>query len=295
MSNEITIPPNFGAVSSRFAGRKIESDLGGGISLGYGIVGYRGKVWSVRYQGKEIPLMREDGDGPRNSIEVVIVAAGSGISKVYYPKFDPTSKAPPVCFSNDGIRPDKSVTNPVKAICTDCPNNVFGTRVTDNGSKGKACSDYKRLAVVPWPDIRNEAWGGPMLLRVPGASLKPLKLYAEELKRIGCPDYGLVTKVSFAPDKPHPEMVFAPLRPLTDPEIDVIEEMQRDPRVKRIVSEAAEHVLEAAQPAPTNVVPLRPPVTPAVTSPVTALDSAKANAKFESDLDAELDDLLPPG
>ena len=72
MSN-IVIPNNFGTVSTRFAAHKSEDDLSAGVSSGFGIISYRGKVWRTKFRGEEISLMREDGDGPRASIEVVIL------------------------------------------------------------------------------------------------------------------------------------------------------------------------------------------------------------------------------
>ena len=85
MANEITIPQGFGAVSTVFSGAAGTNDeLGAGVASSYGIVGYKGKVWSIRHQGNEQILMRDDGDGPRNSIEVILIKASPAISKIFY-------------------------------------------------------------------------------------------------------------------------------------------------------------------------------------------------------------------
>ena len=78
------IPANFGAVSNRFAGVSANDDLSSGIQSSFGLIGYKGKVWSIRYRGDETPLMRDDGDGPRGSIEVVILKSSPVVSKVWY-------------------------------------------------------------------------------------------------------------------------------------------------------------------------------------------------------------------
>ena len=65
MAQELTLPKGFGAVSSVFRGQAGNDELGAGIASSYGVIGYRGKVWSTKYQGKETQLMRDDGDGAR--------------------------------------------------------------------------------------------------------------------------------------------------------------------------------------------------------------------------------------
>jgi hypothetical protein len=56
MSQEL-VPQNFGPISARFQGVAVENDLGAGVQAGFGIIGYRGKVWSTRYRGEERQLM----------------------------------------------------------------------------------------------------------------------------------------------------------------------------------------------------------------------------------------------
>lgn len=54
------------------------------MRAGFGIVGYKGKVWSTRYRGDKKVLMRADNDGPMNSIEVVFLKASGHVSKIWY-------------------------------------------------------------------------------------------------------------------------------------------------------------------------------------------------------------------
>lgn len=242
MGTELALPKNFGAVSSIFAGTMGGNDeLGSGIASSYGIVGYRGKVWSIKHQGKETQLMRDDGDGPRGSIEVVIVKAASAISKIFYAGgYQDGSNAPPDCWSTNGLTPDAAAQNKQNATCAGCPMNAWGSRVTEAGKQGKACSDSRRIAVVPVNDINNDMFGGPMLLRVPAASLKDLKAYGELLNSYHYPYYACATRISFDPKEAFPKFVFGAIRPLTDDEAKMILELRDDKRVANILNEATD-------------------------------------------------------
>ena len=57
MSNDLTVPASFGAVPKAFANKEkfVTDDLSSGISTGYAVVGYRGKVWRTKHRGKSVP------------------------------------------------------------------------------------------------------------------------------------------------------------------------------------------------------------------------------------------------
>lgn len=245
----LTLPKNFGAPSKLFAGKaKANDDLAQGVASSFGVISYRGKVWAIKYQGKETPLMRDDGDGPRGSIEVVIAKASSAISKIFYKGgYTDGQNAAPDCWSGNGVTPDSSVQNKVHPTCAGCPMNAWGSRITEAGKQGKACQDLRRLAVVPANDIANEMMGGPMLLRVPAASLKDLKAYGEMLNGYGYPYYAVVTKISFDAKEAYPKFVFSAVRPLEDHEAKEVLAVQKDDRTARLIDESIEN--RAAQPA----------------------------------------------
>jgi hypothetical protein len=81
---------------------------------------------------------------------------------------------------------------------------VYGSKINDDGSKGFECSNSKRLAVAMVNAIDD-----PMLIRVPGASLKGLTAYADTLAKRGVVYQQVVTKVSFDPQVAHPQLVFS--------------------------------------------------------------------------------------
>jgi pyruvate/2-oxoglutarate dehydrogenase complex dihydrolipoamide acyltransferase (E2) component len=265
--NAIVPQAGFGLPSTRFASLPAENDLAAGISGGYGHIGYKGKVWSTRYKGDEVPLMREDGDGPRGSVELVILKASQAISKVWYEKgFEDGTKAPPDCFSANGVTPDPSSTKKQCNVCALCPKNAFGSATKQDGTpgKGKACSDSKRLAVVPLFDLQNEMLGGPMLLRVPAASLNDVATYGVGVQKLGFPYYGVGTRIAFDSKVAHPQFVLSPIRALTDAEADVVLELRKDPRVDRILAESeyAPAPAEDAKPAMAFEQPAATPAQP---------------------------------
>lgn len=257
------IPQNFGAVSNRFVDQQLSNDLAAGVQTGFAIVGYKGKVWSLRYRGENKIIMREDGDGPVNSIEVVILKASSVISKIWYKDgYVEGSDAAPDCFSTNGVTPDMSSKNRQANTCAACPMNAWGSRVTANGKGGKACSDSKRIAVVPLRDIRNEVYGGPMLLRVPAASLNELAQFGNKLQSLHYPVQAVAVRIAFDPAESYPKFKFGAIRPLSDDEADEVLEMMNDPQVGRVLAEGSEHAGQpVAAPAPESVFE-QPPAAP---------------------------------
>lgn len=256
MSSEL-IPQNFGQVSTKFQNVPAEDDLSSGIQSSFGLIGYKGKVWSTRYRGEEMQLMREDGDGPKSSIEVVILKASKSISKIWYEAgYVEGSSAAPDCFSNNGVTPDPTSAKKQSESCAMCPHNQWGSRVTPAGKQGKACSDSKRTAVAPVADINNEMFGGPMLLRVPAASLQDLAMYGQKMQQMGYPYYAVATRIQFDPAESFPKFKISAIRPLNDAEADLVLSLRDGHQVERILSEsefATPGVSEAQTPSPEQV------------------------------------------
>lgn len=267
MSNIKAITQAFGPISTRFQGVDLQDDMSSGVSAGFGLIGYRGKVWSVRYRGDEEALMRDDGDGPRNSIEVVVVKASPVISKIWYADgWVEGSNSPPDCFSNNGVVPEPSSAKLQNPVCATCPRNQWGSRITPAGKQAKDCNDAKRLAILPLEDLENEAYGGPMLLRVPAASLQDMAQYAMKMNHMGYPSYAIGTRISFDAAESYPKFVFNAIRPLTDDEADIVIAMRDSPLVDNILADATEYAAPVQSPAALETAFEQPPVTPSVTS-----------------------------
>ena len=139
------------------------------------------------------------------AIQVVVVGANPTISKEYYAgKWDPENTEAPDCYSNNGVVPDMSVAVPQAALCAQCPQNVWGSKISDQGKEIKACADKKRLAIVSADDV-----GGTVYeLAVTPAALKNLGEYADKLRRRNIPLEGAITKLSFDDKASYPLLTF---------------------------------------------------------------------------------------
>ncbi|NBX50815.1 hypothetical protein EBT25_12955, partial [bacterium] len=100
-------------------------DLTAHASTGFPVMSIKGKNFTVVRDGERTVLTKEV-DGEKisvPSIDVVLVKANKGTSKVFYAKgYQEGSEATkPDCFSNTGDRPDPSVSTPQAKSCAVCP------------------------------------------------------------------------------------------------------------------------------------------------------------------------------
>lgn len=238
-------------------------DLSSGVGGGYAVLKFRASKWRLSYGGNEEPIINKTTGDTVPSLEVVLVKGSPVLAKSYYKsKYVEGSNEAPDCWSMDGKRPDSQVVHPVSNGCAACPMNAFGSRVSDTQSKGKACQDVRRVAVVPANDMRNEAMGGPMLLRVPPASLADLAKFSKDMKANGYPYNAIVTRLGFDPEASYPKLTFRAVRPLSAEQqaelVQLLQEPEFSEKVDRILDkmEDAEPVaapVAAAAPAPAPV------------------------------------------
>lgn len=229
-------------------------DLSAGVSGGFSVLSIRGSKWRIKAGGDEHLVTNSEGDA-RSSLTGVLLKANKHISKNYYEGgYSEGSNEAPSCFSTNGINPDPSVENPVAPSCKSCPKNQFGSRITETGAKAKACSDSRRVAFVPEGDFANAQFGGPMLLRVPAASLSDLASYGKAIaaKGRGHRYNTIITRMSFDPETSYPKLKFKAVRPMTEEEGSELAGLLQDPefiqKIEFILAEATE--LEASAPAP---------------------------------------------
>lgn len=210
-------------------------------SGGYAVLSPRGSKWRIKHKTEETMITDADGD-PKSTIELVIIDAPPHISKTYYAAgYTEGSIEAPDCQSIDGVVPDPASTSPQSRSCATCPHAQFGSRITANGKKGKACNDSLRLAVVPAGDITNPNFGGAMLLRVAATSIAGFVQFNDLLKSNGMSFRACVTRIGFDPDASYPKLVFKRGRDLTEDERDSVVEMySRTEALSRILSEPAQ-------------------------------------------------------
>lgn len=176
---------------------------------GFPVVSIKGKVFHItRGDERKLITKPDDDDEPASSLEVVILATNPNKSKVFYEHgYEEGSTDKPDCYSLDGTTPAADAESVQAKKCAVCPHNQWGSRITDNGKKGKACADSMRLAIAPAGQLND-----PMLLRVPAASLKTLGQYGAQLAKRGVDPMYVVTKIGFDYDVAHPALTFKAVR-----------------------------------------------------------------------------------
>lgn len=251
MGQELVIPDTFkkiGPAKAFSALNPQDDNLAEGIGQSYGVIGYKGKVWSLRYRGERHNFVRPDDGTPSSYIDVVILGQAKQKSKSLYKAYDKdTSEGDrPLCSSIDGTVPDAGVLMPngdatphAPLACAVCPKNVWKTD-PQTGRKGRDCTDYKRLAVLVLPTQTKAILGAPLMepvfLRVPPASLNSLAIMGETMANQGFHFSSYVTRIGFDPNESHPKMDFRPLQGLTDGEAPLILKLREDPTVTRITN-----------------------------------------------------------
>lgn len=259
-----------------------DGKMSAGVGAGFARITYKGGKWGLKYQGETKPFRRyvENpqtkqlmDDGPNPFLDVVILDVADHVSKYWYEgTYQEGDLAPPDCFSSNGLTPDPASPKRQCTTCAGCPQNAWGSKKsTDPGvtSKGKACADHKKLAVVPVADILNKAYGGPMLLQVPPSSLKMLPAYEQQLGAHSLRFFEVWTRFSFDPTKAYPEFVADAIASLSDQQAAQVIEMMEDPLIDRILNTEIEGVTDTALQT-TGVVAGTPSPTPSVVPPTPA-------------------------
>lgn len=252
-SNVIALPTRPGGVPAAFAQRTNLPDMNAaaqqGIQAAFAVIGYKGRNWRIKHRGED-ELLKDDRGVPMATLDVVIVGISQAISKQWYDKrYSEGDNEAPDCFSANGVAPDRSSPKLQCATCAACPQNVWGSRVTDNGKKAKACADTRRIAVVPYGDEENETYGGPMLLRLPPTSLAGLAKYGAELARFSAQPYMVRTQLGFDYDVAYPLLTFKAAGWLDDATCSTVNEILDNPLIERILeTEVVEATHDPAEP-----------------------------------------------
>lgn len=208
MSNIIPFESSLPSYLTTVPKAELNDDLLSHASRGYPIISIKGKVFTISRDGeKKVLANPKDPLSPANRISMVIVKANKGTSKVFYANgYVEGSDAKPDCFSNDGERPDPSVERPFSNKCATCPKNEWGSKISNEGKKGKACSDSVRIAVAA-PDLIND----PYFIRVPAASIRNLGELGKMLAKRGVSYQMVVTEISFNRESATPLLEFKPV------------------------------------------------------------------------------------
>ena len=184
---------------------------------------------------KRIVNGEQIGNAIRGEMNVIIVGALPKISRIYYrEKFDPNKEATlPNCWSNLGDAPEQAAADKQHHNCAECPQNIKGSG--DNG--GKACRYQRRISVL----VEGDASGDVYQFNVPAKSLfgkgtgnvHPFESYIKYLIANGESPDNVVTNVSFDANADTMELLFTPLRNISDDEYELVKAAQSRPETKQ--------------------------------------------------------------
>ena len=197
---------------------------------------------------------------PSLTIDVVVVGGNPSASRVYYDvAYDANDVTAPVCWSDNGVGPSVGAGTPQSQTCDQCKWAVWGSKISQNGSKIPACSTIKKVAVLV-------AGAGEtvFLLSIPPASLKPWRGFLAHLDTLGASVEEVAIRLSlndktlgFDPVDFLPEAVYQfAQKVIASPEPDAVCGVKDKPREGLLAAPAAQPALgfspapaPAAQPA----------------------------------------------
>ena len=138
---------------------------------------------------------------PENKLECIVVASMHE-NVIYGGDYDPDNPQPPVCWAfspNGNLAPiAEDVGEPISETCEDCPNMEWGS--APGKSRGKACKEIRRLALIPSTaqDLSNVEMA---MLKVPVMSVKNWSTYVNTVSSLyKRPVWGIKTIISTVPD-----------------------------------------------------------------------------------------------
>ena len=174
------------------------------------------------------------GNAVRGELNVIIVHALPDVSRVFYKgKYDANAKPTlPDCWSNLGKTPEAEASNKQSTACNSCPQNVKGSG--DNG--GRACRYQRRLAVIVAGDPSGEIYQ----FNVPAKSLfgkgtgniHPFESYVKFLLANGESPDTVVTNISYDLNADTMQLLFTPMRNISDEEYQRVVEAQANPETQ---------------------------------------------------------------
>jgi hypothetical protein len=211
---------------------------GGGAGVSTKRISIKGGVFRLVAGGKEITSIDD------RHLDVIIVRAAPKVSRIFYAgAYNAEAIVRPDCWSNDGEKPDASITAPQSNACMGCPQNEAGS---GNGNS-RACRFQQRLAVV----LANNPEGDVLQLTLPATSIfgkeegdkRPLQAYARYLAAQTPPvnPEQIVTRMKFDTKAESPKLFFAPTRWLTDDEYPIaVSQGESDDAKKAVVLTVAQ-------------------------------------------------------
>jgi hypothetical protein len=174
------------------------------------------------------------GNAIRGEFNAIVVGMLTNVSRIFYKeKFDPNKEATlPNCWSNNGDKPEAGASDPQHSNCADCPKNIKGSG--QNG--GKACRYQRRVSLL----LEGDESGTVYQFNIPAKSLfgkgtgniHPFESYVKFLVNNSMSPDLVVTNISFDSNAETMELVFSPVREVSDAEYELILAAQERPETE---------------------------------------------------------------
>ena len=174
------------------------------------------------------------GNAIRGEFNAIVVGMLTNVSRIFYKeKFDPNKEATlPNCWSNNGDKPEAGASDPQHSNCADCPKNIKGSGETG----GKACRYQRRVSLL----LEGDESGTVYQFNIPAKSLfgkgtgniHPFESYVKFLVNNNMSPDLVVTNISFDSNAETMELVFSPVREVSDAEYELILAAQERPETE---------------------------------------------------------------
>lgn len=210
---------------------------------------YEGKVWTRSVDGEKIKLTRVNDDGdkePIQTLKVIVLDYAKRRGRTYYEgAYDPAKAGMPVCWSNDGDKPDAKVVTPQHSDCKNCPMSIKGSKITEQGKAVTACSSHRMIAVVPAAQPSSTPLRCKLAITslfdkqspdLEAAGWLAFEQYIDMLRSRGVSHTAsVVTKMKFDPNVAYPKVIFSPDRWLDPSEVAVVAPIAKSDEVKHLL------------------------------------------------------------
>lgn len=202
----------------------VTTDLMAGMFTGGNRIGLKGSRFRLVVNGNEEGVIQE------NYLDVIILGAAPGISRVYYAEtYKNGENQPPTCYSADGVAPNDDVKIKQSDKCMTCPMNAKGSKIVD-GQQFKACGYFRRVVVmlagdvdariVYKLDVKSQGLFGDNT-----ANEKNLNDYIKMISTRGVDAGAIVTRMSFDTDSSVPKLLFKAARFITEEEMYAVQDL----------------------------------------------------------------------
>jgi hypothetical protein len=230
MSNDVSI---FNNQSAQLSNKPRMTALGQSVASSSTLTNRRIQT-NTNGTFKKLVNGEQVGEAIRGEFQCIIVGMLPAVSRIYYKeKYDPKKEATlPNCWSNLGDKPEAAATDIQHTNCKECSMNIAGSGETG----GRACRFQRRISLV----LANDPQAQVYQFNIPAKSLfgkgvgnvHPYESYVRFLLSNGQSPDTVVTTIKYDDNADAMEMLFSPLREISDEEEVLVLEAQSKQETK---------------------------------------------------------------